>query len=397
MKKIKFLIGVMAIALALGLFVAPAHAGSLAVAVDLTGVKICNFNLGGVGNFVNTSANSGWDFTMWGDSNTGSAVASANVGSTLNSNSTAVAIYDFESGPVAVNWEEEDGENGCWPILCVDPIAIAVDLTLVKVSNFNAGMVINKVGTFANSGRNWTFAGDSMTGNANASASVSTNLNSNSTSVSVQEGGAGPMAINLGGEYALAVALEADLVKVTNKNFGMVANCVNTSANSGRNLTVFGSSDTGNATARSTVASTVNSNSTSVSVADAASGPIAANVGGFGGGCGGEIVGGQCLVGSGPVAANLGTSGIAVSAEVDAVNVSNMNVGYVKNNVNTSANTGGNVTIGCPTCPCEDPCADQICGIQVTEPDSDTGNATATSTVENTVNSNSTTVVIGGI
>ena len=211
------------------------------------------------------------------------------------------------------------------------------------------------------------------------------------------------MAVNLGGKHALAVALEADFVKVKNVNLGLVANCISTSANSGYNLTVFGSSGTGNATARSTVASTVNSSTTSVTIADGSGGPTAINVGHLPGPtCGqGEIAmsgGGGCMPAG---AANLGTSGIAVTAEVNAVDVSNVNVGNVYNNVDTTANTGNNVTVGCPTCPCEDPCADacgseQTCGDVISGTSSNTGNASATSTVTNTVNSNDTTVVIGG-
>jgi hypothetical protein len=400
MRKLKFLVGATAMTLALVLVAAPAHAGSLAVAMDLTKVKICNFNMGGIGNFIHTQANSGMNFNMWSDSDTGNAAASASVGSTLNSNSTAVTICDFESGPVAVNMGGGGGMPGlCWPFLCYGKVAIAADLTEVKVCNFNAGLIINGIRTAANSGHNWTIAGDSMTGNANASANVSTNLNSNSTSVTVMEGGAGPMAINLGGWRALAVALEADLVKVKNMNLGLVANCISTSANSGGNMTMFGSSGTGNATARSTVASTVNTNSTSVMIADGSSGPVAANIGGSLAMCDGEMVDGHCLLDGGPVATNHGTSGKAISAEVDAVDVSNTNIGEVTNKVNTTANTGDNVTIGCCKDPCPDPCDPDPCDPDPCDPegpDSDTGNATATSTVTNTVNTNSTSVVISG-
>ena len=211
----------------------------------------------------------------------------------------------------------------------------------------------------------------------------------------------GPAAVNLGGKHALAVALEADLVGVRNTNLGLVANCVSTSANTGANLTLFGSSDTGNATARSTVTNSVNSNETGVLIADGSSGPVAANVG---------HMGGPMMPGGGPVAANVGTSGIAVAAEVDAVGVSNTNVGAVVNDVDTVANSGHNVTVGCPVDPCAEPCEEPCdkcdpcdpcdsCdgdGNDGPETTSNTGNASATSTVDNTVNSNSTVVVIGG-
>jgi len=414
MKKIRFLIGVIAMALALVLVAVPAHAGSgsLAVAVDLAEVEIHNFNVGGVGNFIHTRANSGFNFTMFGGSGTGNAASSANVESTLNSNKTNVAVYDFESGPVAVNLGGEDRKCGgnpcpspCWPFKCFDRVAIAADLTKVEVCNFNAGLVINGIRTDANSGHNFNFAGDSLTGSANASAAVDTKLNSNVTTISVTEGGTGPMAVNLGGRHALAVALEADFVKVKNVNLGLVANCVSTSANSGYNFTAFGSSDTGNATARSTVASTVNSSSTSVAIADGSGGPTAINVGHKPGPtCGqDEIVleSGGCMPAGGLMAANLGTGGIAVTAEVNAVDVSNVNVGNVYNNVDTSANTGNNVTVGCyqDPCPKPDPCEEQTCGVVSGDGEgtsSNTGNASATSTVTNTVNSNETTVVIGG-
>jgi hypothetical protein len=379
----------------------------IAIAVDATLVGVCNFNYGTVSNMVFTGANSGLNETtgkedMWphfgfswfpwfgGDeveSDTGNAIAKATVSTNLNSNDTFVAVCDFENGPKAINWERPCRFHcfydrcGCDP----DPVAVAVDLTAVKVSNFNIGSVMNMVFTGANTGWNDTSGGSSDTGDARATASVATTLNTNHTCVMVSEGGSGALAMNNARHGGLAIAVEADLVKVDNMNLGYVANFVGTLANSGGNTTSGGSSGTGSAIASASVTNNVNSNSTFIGISGSDS---AAAVNGGSTSirvpCDGPI---DVCNPDGVVAVNDG-KGTAIAADIDAVSVSNTNVAEVDNVVVTSANTGGNETGD----------IDQGsfgCG-QDDGGDSSTGNASATSTVENTVNSNSTTVVIGG-
>jgi len=384
----------------------------IAVAADVDLVRVSNFNAGGVGNMVFTGANSGWNWTFMGGSDTGNAKASAVVSTNLNSSTTNVAIYDFESGPVAVNWSpvgDGDGElecSSCMP----GALALAADLTAVRVTNFNAGYVANVVATWANTGNNVTLKGSSDTGNASAGSSVSTAMNSSNTSVTVTESGMGSVAANVG-SGSLAVAAEADLVAVDNTNLGMVVNGVVTKANTGQNFTSKGDSDTGDAAASSRVSNSVNSSTTSVSVADNDS-PAAVNADPDGlcdgPACGQtDCLGDGCGVAGGPVAANVGTEGAAVAADVTVVTVDNSNGALVSNDVDTTANTGDNYTVGgcCPdedlgeeqSCgdPCGDPCSPD-CGECVECPESDTGDASASTTVSNTVNTSSTTVVIGG-
>lgn len=386
------------------------HHNPIAIAADINLAKVDNINMGAVMNFVYTGANTGLNWTFGGKSDTGKATANSNVSTDLNSSDTTIAICDFESGPMAVNWMEKEDDcqlpgsfcdlGGC----CPGPgpgrphaLAAALDLTAVAVHNFNSGFVLNLVATDANSGRNLTLGGKSDTGDAEAESSVATTMNSSTTRISVMEGGTGPMAANVN-TGSLALAAQADLVLVTNRNYGAVLNAVSTSANTGENMTggKKASSDTGNATASSSVASNVNSNNTSVSVANLGSGPVAANVD-SGDTCSGpcsdpcidpcnpqlpDICGpsvcGQPVIAGGATAVNSG-EGTAVSADVTAVVVSNNNVATVNNAVVTTANTGDNVTAG-------------GCGGNAS---SDTGNASATSTVTNTVNTNSTTVEIG--
>jgi len=381
----------------------------IAVAVDATLVKVDNFNLGSVNNMVFTGANSGGNVTdgIAADflsshrrphrgsidpieSNTGNAVAEADVSTKLNANSTTVAICDFENGPVAVNWQERCRRD-CRKGKCqCDPIAVAVDLTAVEVCNFNAGMVLNVVGTGANTGWNNTSGGNSHTGNARADASVDTTLNTNETAVMVSESGSGALAMNKSKCGGLAVAVEADLVKVGNVNLGYVANYVITGANSGLNHTSKGDSHTGNAVALASVKNSVNSNTTFVGIIGS-DGAAAVN--------GGSTCVDVPCVGcvdvchsDGVVAINDG-KGVAVAADVDAVSVSNTNVASVDNVVVTAANTGGNET-GSSNPTCGSNCGG--CPSPDSGGDSSTGNASASSTVNNTVNSNSTTVVIGG-
>ncbi|KPJ70099.1 hypothetical protein AMJ51_02560 [Microgenomates bacterium DG_75] len=252
-------------------------------------------------------------------------------------------------------------------------------------------MVMNMVDTWANTGWNTTSGGDSDTGNARATASVDTTMNTNGTCVMVKEGGSGALAMNKGRRGGLAIALEADLVKVSSANMGFVLNLVGTSANTGHNTTSGGDSDTGSAVASASVVNDVNSNSTFVGIMGS-DGAAAIN----GGSTHVRVPCDGCVDVCDPdgvVAVNDG-KGVAIAADVDAVSVSNTNVADVVNVVDTSANSGNNDTGG-DDCDCKSGCGDHHDKDE--GGDSTTGNASASSTVENTVNSNSTTVVIGGM
>jgi hypothetical protein len=361
---------------------------NIAIAADLNLVKVKNFNVGMVDNLVFTRANTGWNLTFGGSSDTGNATAEADVDTELNSSTTSVAIHDYEWGPVAANFDYGfAGQNNGG-----DSLAVAVDLNAAKVKNSNMGRVSNLVTTRANTGHNVTGGemlcmsecenGDgasSNTGNATAEADVDTELNSSSTTVAIVDSGSGAVAANVN-SGSTAIAVEANLAKVKNTNLGAVTNIVETSANTGLNHTVDGSSDTGNAVADTSVDNEVNTNETNVSISDTSGGPTAVNADEeCGGPCDGDVidpcVGDGCGGSGGTVAANVDTEGTAVAADVDAVEVKNTNMGMVINETDTTANTGANHTCG-------------------EETETDTGNATASTEVDNTVNTNTTTVVI---
>lgn len=361
----------------------------VAIAKSKTKVKVYDFNFGSVCNGVFTKANSGHNWNMgWGlDTDTGDAMATANVDTTLNSSDTNVTYIDSQTGPMAMNVEEGDnnGGFGCHNFCYKknddngDAVAVAIDKTYVKVKSKNYGHVGNFVMTAANSGHNYTMGGESGTGDATARSSVSTAMNNSSTTVSVTKTGDGSLAANMNGG-SKAVAVEENKVEVENKNMGSVNNHVMTSANTGSNYTKKSSdSDTGDATAASTVTNTVNSSDVSVAVNDNSS-PTAVNSDGsetmVETPCDGPV---SVCGDGGPTAANLGEDGTAVAKDESKVEVENENVAHVSNNVSTSANSGDNTTEG------------SYCG---GEADTGTGDATATSTVENTVNDSSTDVVI---
>jgi hypothetical protein len=294
---------------------------------------------------------------------------------------------------------------------------------MVEVDNVNLGYVGNWVATAANTGHNWNFWGDSDTGDAQSTANVSTTMNHSSTTVVVSDSGMGPLAANVEGDVEddcnharggckkkhhrkpgpVAMAMDVNAVDVDNTNMGAVVNDVSTAANTGLNMTVGGESDTGDATADSTVVNDVNGNETYVQINDTSGGPTAVNTDGA---MGADVpcVGPIDVCGSGgPTAANIGEEGTAVAVDADVVEVDNTNAALVVNDVDTAANTGGNVTIDCGDDPCDDdnhvdePACHDPCDCDPCDGDdaeTNTGDAEASSTVENTVNTNSTTVVI---
>ena len=385
--------------------------GSKAVALDLTYLNVDNFNSGMVGNNVLTNSNTGNNITLGGTSQTGAAVAGSKVTTNLNSNSTGVYVTDSESGPLAANmgtYVYDDVLDANYVPMYFGDLAVALDITNVDVSNFNHGYVFNNVDTNANTGYNFTLGANSGTGGALAGADVSSTVNRNVTTVAVSETGVGPMALNSEENFgvrlnpvfmsgSIAVAGEVNVALVDNTNHGMVLNDVDTNANSAHNLAFGGSSNTGMALSYAVVGSNVNSNTTTVGITDTSS-PTAMNsdsqvnttggcVPSVGFPCGGST--------GGTTAANVGDSGVAVAVDATIASVTNNNTGTVVNNVTTEANTGGNMTKGCGeiTCPCDQPNPTESPAPVVTTTSS-TGDAVASSEVSNTVNTNTTTVVI---
>lgn len=379
-----------------GVYANGGQQGSVALSTDEVKVKVNNFNFGDVYNHVFTSANSGYNFTYKAGSDTGNASAGTAVSTGLNSSSTMVAVADFANGPVAYN---EAGHTRHHKMHHGFSFAYAADELKVGVNNFNMGHVANMVATMANTGMNMTFRGDSATGNAEAGSMVSTDLNKNQTGVLVTAMGAGPGAVNMG-NGGMAMAMEETKVKVNNFNMGCVVNGVATMANTGANMTFGGTSATGNALAAAYVGNEVNSNTTKVAVMDTTS-PVAANVSHMG--MGDSMGGGDCLPGvcdGGTTAANVGTSGVSMASDETKVEVNNTNMASVDNNVVTTANTGGNVTVDEEDHHHQGPprggCSDFGCGdFPMPEPNTtSTGDAAAVSEVTNTVNTNDTTVIV---
>jgi len=450
MKKVLIFLLVFLVALAVvAVPVSAQGGGPLAVAIDEMDIDVDHSNFGMVTNFLFVRANSGWNDTYGpgADVDTGNATVGATVGTGMNSNTTGIAVVDAEWGPFAVNFgygdyrlegegSVEGGGPGClFPMPCWmrmalgywlwtgNPVAIAWDNTEIDVHNFNIGFVSNDLMLLANTGHNLTVGSKVDTGNAAVTANVGTTLNTNTTNISMYESGVGPVAVNFDfgmeagsecfGHGPLAVAVESDKISVSNFNLGVVENNVFARANAGWNVTIGEGADvdTGDAAVTSNISNAVNTNTTSISKTDMAIGPVAVN-GELDGGCGG-ITGIPCLPagGVGPVAANIGTSGIAVAVESDSIEVSNANEAIVSNNEILLANTGHNVTVGCPVEPCPeptpteppccDPCGGCEAGVEIVDPTPtpattvDTGDAAVTTTVTNTVNTNSTTITVG--
>jgi hypothetical protein len=350
----------------------------VAVAVDANVAGVINLNNANVFNFVNTSANSGHNFTMGGGSDTGNVAARSTVTNTANTNVSTVGVLDIESGPVATNWS---GFGFPFFPSGGTQVAVSADLNVAGVYNFNQGNVMNAVMTDANSGDNVTLKFGSMgvlsnTGNAVAASTVTTTVNTNTSSVFVTDAGTGPLAVNnaFGTGTQVAVAADVNLGLSVNTNEANVDNFVLTTSNSGDNFTgdaLF--TNTGNATSRTTVANTVNTNTTIMVVEDSSTGLVAGNTQGMPGSTPCSITLPTCGGAGGTTAANVGTSGTAVAAGVTGAVAVNENNADVNNVTVTQANTGDNTTIG---------------------GGSNTGNASAATSVSNTVNTNTTTVVI---
>jgi len=233
------------------------------------------------------------------------------------------------------------------PAGAIFPMATAIDETKISVHNFNMGFVVNDIFARANSGWNFTLGpgADVGTGNASVAATVGTTMNTNLTGIAVSDHEWGPFAVNIG-PGGLAIAWDKTSIRVCNVNFGLVFNDLDLLANTGHNFTWGSSVATGNASVRATVETTMNTNTTGISMAESGVGPVAANLG----------------------------PGFAVAVEEDRISVHNFNMGFVVNDIFARANSGWNFTIGSGA-------------------DVGTGNASVSTTVANTVNTNTTSVV----
>lgn len=260
--------------------------GSLALALDVNAVSVSNNNFGLVSNFSFAGANTGMNYAG-GKSrvNTGNARASTATSSTVNTNTTGVVITDTSSGPIAANAEMSPCGGADYCVGAVGPVAanvntnggvaVAADVNYVGVNNNNTALVDNTSVAWANSGRNNTGGGSTVTtGNASSSTTTANTVNTNTTSVAINDaGGVGPVAVNEETEgEAVAVAVEADVVEVENENTAVVSNESVASANTGQNNTGggqaecdgsgSGSVNTGDASASTTTTNTVNTNTT---------------------------------------------------------------------------------------------------------------------------------------
>lgn len=399
-----------------------------ALAMDFIFVDVDNFNMGKVCNFSVADANTGYNLAgKYGDIDTGNATAKTQTETTLNSIDNKVSVHKEVVGPLALNLEM-GGEFGLFggrpPMPRSGPKATAIDFIAIDVDNLNVGCVGNFSVALANSGRNAASKyGEVETGKALASTETETNLNMIANDVSVSEAGQGPTAVNFvytgfidaqccrpGGGSPKALAINGTMVGVHNFNFGLVENLSLANANTGENIVGKRASiTTGDATASTGTANDVNSISNTISVSSS-NGPMAINaeVGLPDGGCASTELGCGGMT-TGTVAANIGTPGTAVVKDMTVVEVENTNVAMVDNVSVANANTGNNVA-GCgdlgdpceliqPVCTntcgggCYDPCP--IPSIDPCQPASiTTGDATAETSVENTVNTSETTITI---
>lgn len=355
-------------------FPAGVFASNFAKAVDFTYVDLDNSNRGFVGNWQTAKSNTGFNFG--GEDaviGTGSAEAGTQTSSSLNSNSTEGTLTDSQSGPTAVNYSEGDYLlNGS------DSVAIAVDIKYIGVHNFNGGVVINDSLARANTGFNRAGEDSEIdTGSASAQTTTSTVMNSNETTVTVEDTGMiGPVAANVDFNYFadgadampaqlegdVAVAIEADIVLVENRNFGFVHNDSVAMSNTGGNFTGEDSElETSAAQASTSTDSTVNLNQTSVTLTDSGIvGPMAINADGdftYG------DIEDSCIGGD-----------FALAVDKNAAIVLNDNSAFVINDSKAMANSGLNKT--------------------GEDSELTTGGATASTATTNNVNSNSTNVVI---
>lgn len=315
-------------------------------------------------------------------------------------------------------------------------VSYAADETEVEVHNFNQGMVLNCIDAKSMTGGNFVFGQDAMvdSGDASVGAKVATGLNSSSTGVAVIDNEIGPIALNLGfglfdfdaeaqglggggpggrcnspipcwirpSRGPVAVATDKTEVEVVNFNRGFVLTNLDLDAKTGHNF-AFGQGTyigTGDAKVDAAVATTLNSSSTTVAVADGGVGPIAANIdipSATPPGCVAGVAGGSCGASVGPVAVNVDTPGTAVATKETGVEVVNKNDGIVITHEDLNADTGGNVAIGCSACPSPTPTCTLLCGgatqvaptTQVVS-----GDASVTTSVDTTVNSNTTVVTV---
>jgi len=283
----------------------------VAIAWDNTEIEVKNVNFGFVSNDLMLLANTGHNLTVGSKVDTGDAAVTVNVGTTLNTNTTRLEMYESGMGPVAVNFAMGDVYRV--------PLAVAAESDEISVSNFNFGMVGNNVLARANTGWNGTYGKgkDVDTGDAAVTSNISNAVNTNTTSVAKTDtavgpvavnaelsgcgglsgvpclpaGGVGPVAANIG-TSGIAVAVESDEVEVSNKNGAIVTNNETLVANTGHNQTgcelspcppkpceigceseagaeaVTTTVDTGNASVTTTVTNTVNSNSTTITVGE---------------------------------------------------------------------------------------------------------------------------------
>lgn len=288
----------------------------VAIAWDNTEIDVHNFNIGVVSNDLMLFANTGHNLTVGSEVDTGDASIIANVGTTLNTNTTSISMYESGIGPVAVNFEFGGGGYV--------PLAVAAESDRISVSNFNFGVVENNVFARANTGWNDTYGegADVDTGNASVGTTVSNTVNTNTTSITktdmavgpiaanvdlydggcgisgipcLSAGGVGPVAANVG-TSGIAVAVESDSIGVSNDNTAIVTNNEVLLANTGHNETSgcpvdpcpseppcgpgcpmaevetppATTVDTGDASVTTNITNTVNTNSTTITVGEGA-------------------------------------------------------------------------------------------------------------------------------
>lgn len=298
----------------------------VAVAVDVNAAVVFNGNFGVVHNVSLAGANTGANFGGEESSiTTGAAVAGTSTTTALNTNTTSVTITDNSNGPVAVNTddacefdpcnpqvpspcdespcdgdpcEEEDGcececggtdscggtQSGSGPVAAnIDTengVSVAVDANVAVVANDNQGVVVNTSVALANSGANGSGEeGTVSTGTATANTGTTSSVNTNDTTVSITDGASsGPVAVNEDTCDGTAVAVDANVVVVSNDNSALVVNNSTAVSNTGANGEApqnacsegcddeGGSVTTGDATSSTTATNTVNTNTTTFTI-----------------------------------------------------------------------------------------------------------------------------------